>query len=83
MTDSVVVIFKNVEKNINVDLEVPLYITARELVIGLNEAYELDIDINDIKKCFLKVDIPVMLLRGNMLLRDAGIRNGSVISYSW
>ena len=52
MTDSVVVIFKNVEKNINVDLEVPLYITARELVIGLNEAYELDIDINDIKKCY-------------------------------
>ena len=80
MTDSVVVIFKNVEKNINV--EVPLYITARELVIGLNEAYELDIDINDIKKCYLKVDNPVMLLRGNMLLRDAGIRNGSVISYS-
>ena len=68
MTDSVVVIFKNVEKNINVDLEVPLYITARELVIGLNEAYELDIDINDIKKCYLKVDNPVMLLRGNMLL---------------
>lgn len=82
MTNSVVVIFKNVEKNINVDLEVPLYITARELVIGLNEAYELDIDINDIKKCYLKVDNPVMLLRGNMLLRDAGIRNGSVISYS-
>lgn len=82
MTDSVVVIFKNVEKNINVDLEVPLYITALELVIGLNEAYELDIDINDIKKCYLKVDNPVMLLRGNMLLRDAGIRNGSVISYS-
>ena len=82
MTDSVVVIFKNVEKNINVDLEVPLYIKARELVIGLNEAYELDIDINDIKKCYLKVDNPVMLLRGNMLLRDAGIRNGSVISYS-
>lgn len=63
-------------------MEVPLYITARELVIGLNEAYELDIDINDIKKCYLKVDNPVMLLRGNMLLRDAGIRNGSVISYS-
>ena len=82
MTDSVVVIFKNVEKNINVDLEVPLYITARELVIGLNEAYELDIDINDIKKCYLKVDNPVMLLRGNMLLRDAGIRNGRVIRYS-
>lgn len=82
MADSVVVIFKNDEKNISVDLEVPLYITARELVVGLNDAYNLGIDINDIKKCYLKVDNPVMLLRGNMLLRDAGIRNGSVISYS-
>ena len=83
MTDSVVVIFKNVEKNINVGLDAPLFSTVRGLVIGLNESYELDIDINDIKKCYLKVDNPVMLLRGNMLLRDAGIRNGSVISYSW
>lgn len=41
MTDSVVVIFKNVEKNINVDLEVPLYITARELVIGLMKPMNL------------------------------------------
>ena len=83
MTDSVVVIFKSIEKKISVDLEVPLYITARELVVGLNNAYDLGIDVNDIKKCYLKVDNPVMLLRGNMLLRDAGIRNGSIISYSW
>lgn len=82
MTDSVVVIFKSIEKKISVDLEVPLYITARELVVGLNNAYDLGIDVNDIKKCYLKVDNPVMLLRGNMLLRDAGIRNGSIISYS-
>ena len=82
MTDSVVIIFKSIEKKISVDLEVPLYITARELVVGLNNAYDLGIDVNDIKKCYLKVDNPVMLLRGNMLLRDAGIRNGSVISYS-
>lgn len=83
MTDSVVVIFKSIEKKISVDLEVPLYITARELVVGLNNAYDLGIDVNDIKKCYLKVDNPVMLLRGNMLLRDAGIRNGSIVSYSW
>lgn len=83
MTDSVVIIFKSIEKKISVDLEVPLYITARELVVGLNNAYDLGIDVNDIKKCYLKVDNPVMLLRGNMLLRDAGIRNGSIVSYSW
>ena len=82
MRDSVVIIFKSIEKKISVDLEVPLYITARELVVGLNNAYDLGIDVNDIKKCYLKVDNPVMLLRGNMLLRDAGIRNGSIVSYS-
>ncbi len=35
MTDSVVIIFKSIEKKISVDLEVPLYITARELVVGI------------------------------------------------
>jgi uncharacterized ubiquitin-like protein YukD len=82
MGDTAVVIFKVNKTGETVDLEVPLDITARELVIGLNEAYDLNIDINDIKQCYLKVDNPLMLLRGNMLLRDSGLRNGSIISYS-
>lgn len=82
MEETVVVIFKLGKNEGNVDLEIPLNITARELVIGLNEAYDLKIDVNDIKKCYLKVENPIMLLRGNMLLKDAGIRNGSIISYS-
>lgn len=80
MGETIVVIFK--QNNLTVDLEVPLNITARELVIGLNSAYDLNIDIDDVKKCYLKVENPIMLLRGNMLLRDAGLINGSVISYS-
>lgn len=80
MDETIVVIFK--QNNLTVDLEVPLNITARELVIGLNSAYDLNIDIDDVKKCYLKVENPIMLLRGNMLLRDAGLVNGSVISYS-
>ena len=80
MDETIVVIFK--QNNLTVDLEVPLNITARELVIGLNSAYDLNIDIDDVKKCYLKVENPIMLLRGNMLLRDAGLINGSVISYS-
>lgn len=81
MEETAVVIFRDIKKNRQVDLEVPLNITARELVIGLNNAYDLNIDIDDIKKCYLKVEKPLMLLRGNILLRDAGIRNGSIISY--
>ena len=81
--ETAVVIFKDAQKDREIDLEVPLNITARELVIGLNDAYDLNIDVDDIKKCYLKVEKPLMLLRGNMLLKDAGIRNGSIISYSW
>lgn len=82
MDETAVVIFKDAQKDREIDLEVPLNITARELVIGLNDAYDLNIDVDDIKKCYLKVEKPLMLLRGNMLLKDAGIRNGSIISYS-
>lgn len=82
MAETAVVIFKEFKNNRQVDLEVPLNITARELVIGLNTAYDLNIDVDDIKRCYLKVENPLILLRGNMLLKDAGIRNGSIISYS-
>ena len=82
MAETAVVIFKELKNNRQVDLEVPLNITARELVIGLNTAYDLNIDVDDIKRCYLKVENPLILLRGNMLLKDAGIRNVSIISYS-
>lgn len=82
MAETAIVIFKEPKNNRQVDLEVPLNITARELVIGLNVAYDLNIDVDDIKRCYLKVENPLILLRGNMLLKDAGIRNGSIISYS-
>ncbi len=81
MEETVVVIFKKEKDKQAVDLEIPLNITVRELIIGLNEAYDLKIDVNSIKKCYLKVENPFMLLRGNMMLKDVNIRNGSIISY--
>lgn len=77
MEDSIVVVLKINKRKC--DIEIPLDITARELVVGLNSAYELNIDTNNIKNCYLKVENPIMLLRGNMLLRESSIRNGSVI----
>ena len=53
-----------------VDLEIPLFITANELVVALNSAYHLGIDVNDIKNCYLKAENPIALLRGNKLLSD-------------
>ena len=66
----------------SVDLEIPLDITTRELIMGLNQAFDLGIDTSDIKKCYLKAENPIALLRGNKLLSEYGLRNGSIINYT-
>ena len=83
MNRDVAIIVFNIEKrNFTVDLEVPLNITANELVIALNTAYDLGIDVTNIKNCFLKAENPIALLRGNKTLNDYGIRNGSIINFT-
>lgn len=80
--DKAIVIFNYVKKNKSVDLEVPLDITATDLVIALNTAYNLGIDTTNIKNCYLKAENPISLLRGNKTLAEYGIRNGSIINYT-
>jgi len=76
------VIFKIPKRQVEVDLEVPLHITANDLVIALNEGYLLGIDTGDIKNCYLKAEKPIALLRGNKPLKELGVRNGTVIIFS-
>ena len=80
--ESAIIIFNIKRRNLSVDLEVPLFITANELVQALNSAYELGIDTSDIKNCYLKAEKPIALLRGNKTLQEFGIRNGSVINFT-
>ncbi|MEE0930137.1 MAG: EsaB/YukD family protein [Acutalibacteraceae bacterium] len=80
--DFAIVIFNILKRNFSVDLEVPLNISANELVIALNNAYELGIDITDIKNCYLKLENPIALLKGNKTLSEFGVRNGSVINFT-
>lgn len=80
--DVAIVVFHRSGGQEPVDLELPLDITANELVIALNTAYELGIDTADIKKCYLKAENPIALLRGEKTLREYGIRNGSAISFT-
>ena len=80
--DTAIVIFNITKRNFTADLEIPLDISANELVVALNTAYDLGIDIADIKNCYLKAERPVVSLKGNKTLNEFGIRNGSVISYS-
>ena len=70
------------KKKTTVDLDIPLDITANELVVALNSAYELGIDTTDMKNCYLKTERPIALLKGNKTLEEFGVRNGTVINYT-
>ena len=82
MENKAIVIFRMFKRNAEVDLEVPLDITANDLVVALNTAYELGIDTNNVKNCYLKAENPIALLKGNKLLSDFGVRNGTVINFT-
>ncbi len=80
--EKAIIIFNNCVQNMSADIEVPLDITAMELVAGLNTAYELGINTADIKSCYLRAENPIALLRGDKTLAQYGIHNGSIINFT-
>ena len=82
MNNKAIIIFNITKRNFSVDLEIPLDISANDLVIALNSAYDLGIDTSDVKNCYLKAENPIALLKGNKLLSDYGIRNATVINFT-
>ena len=80
--ETAVIIFNIIQREFSADLEVPLEITANELVLALNTAYDLGSDTTDIKNCYLKSENPIALLRGNKTLKEFGIRNGSIVNFT-
>ena len=69
MEEKVVVEFINDMKQTHVDLEIPLEITANDLVLALNEAYGLEMDTENIFSCYLVAENPIAFLRGNKTLK--------------
>ena len=80
--ETAIIILNFTKRNFTVDLEVPLDLSANDLVNALNTAYELGIDTSDIKNCYLKAENPIALLKGNKTLAEFGLRNGSVINFT-
>ncbi len=80
--EKAIVVFNIVKRNLSVDLEIPLDITANDLVNALNTAYDLGIDTTDIKNCYLKAERPIALLKGNKTLSEFGLCNGSIINFT-
>lgn len=80
--ETAIIILNITKRNFTVDLEVPLDISANDLVNALNSAYDLGIETSDIKNCYLKAENPIALIKGNKTLAEFGLRNGSVINYT-
>ena len=80
--ETAIIILNIIKRNFTVDLEVPLDISANDLVNALNSAYDLGIDTSNIKNCYLKAENPIALIKGNKTLAEFGLRNGSVINYT-
>lgn len=81
MKDNLIVIFSNKRTGKEIDIEIPLYITADELIRALNEALKLNINTEDMEKCFLRTENPIRLLRGDKLLKEYKLRTGTKICY--
>lgn len=82
MDNKAVVVFKIMKRKKEYDLEIPLDISANDLVAALNTAFELGIDTGDIKNCYFQAERPIALLKGNKSLAEFGVRNGTIIYFT-
>ena len=81
MEEKAIVKFLNKETGKCEELEIPLDITANDLIIALNEVYQLGMDIENIFSCYLVAENPIAFLHGNNELLKFGIRNGTIIIF--
>lgn len=79
MDTTAIVVLDIAKKNYQTDIEVNLDISANDLAIAINTAYDLGVDMSNIRNCYLKSENPIALLKGSKTLAEFGIHNGSII----
>ncbi len=77
MGNTIIIMLNN--KGNTVDVEIPINITASELIHGLNIGFDLGIDETDSKQCFMRSENPIALIKGDMTISELGLRNGTTI----
>lgn len=80
MENKAIIEFHDRVHNRIVDLEVPLDISAEDLITALNSAYDLQMSEINYKKRYLRCQRPIALLKGHKTLASFGVCSGSVIS---
>jgi hypothetical protein len=79
MEDRIIVVFKINRADKGIDIEIPLGITAEELIYGLNEGLHLGIDVDDPVRSYMRCENPIALIRGEVTVEELGLHSGSVI----
>ena len=79
MNNKVIIQFINEGAKQNVELEIPINITANDLIIALNEAFNLEMDVDNIFNCYLIAENPIAFLHGNKELSEYGIRTVQLV----
>ena len=79
--DTVSVEFHDGSRNKVVDIEIPLFLKANELVTALTRAYDLPIRLEDPSQVYMRSENPVALIAGQQTLEKLGIANGTRIFF--
>ena len=73
---------RKIDKGLSLLFSIILVFSILGMVVALNTAYELGIDTSDIKRCYLKSENPIALIKGGKTLRQLGIHDGSFINFT-
>lgn len=82
MRNKIILIFERSRTGEVYDLEVPLHITANELLYGLNQGLHLGLNLEDSTQCYLCTENPIALLKGNTELADFNLHDGTRICFN-
>ena len=80
--ENAVIEFVNKKTDERIELEVPLNITANELISALNFKYKLGINREDYHNFYMCMENPIGFFRGERSLEQFGVRNGTVIIFN-
>ncbi len=81
MREKIMIVFQRNDTGEVMDLEIPTNISIAELIFGLNMGLGLGIDMNNPAQCFFRSENPVALLKGEGLVEEYKLHDGSKIIF--
>lgn len=82
MDEKIIMQFVWMNTQQSIDIEVPLNITANELLYGLNQGLHLGLHLDDVSQCYLTTENPIALLKGDVLLSEFQVHDGTKICFT-